>query len=144
MLAGSHAKNVPRLRLGWSLHAPSNIWGGCGMSKNEEGKLKKQIESWGELQKQIFRLSNSIILKARSEAISETLEIPNTHNSFDNVKAILKILDEAKKEKPQLISVQATYGMTQKEHLQKAEVNAAKYIIENEKWFKKWFGEPEK
>ena len=65
-----------------------------------EGELKKRIEVWGELHKKIFRLSNNVLLKSKSEAVTEILKMPNAHSPFEDVLQILEVLDEAKQEFP--------------------------------------------
>lgn len=48
------------------------------------------------------------------------------------------IINEAAKEFPILEPIKVGYSMPMLEHLKLAEINAAKYILEVEKWRKKW------
>ena len=101
-----------------------------------EGELKKRIEVWGELHKKIFRLSNNVLLKSKSEAVTEILKMPNAHSPFEDVLQILEVLDEAKQEFPKEDDFMACEGDDDNWVLLIGDFSNA---IDN--WLKKWFGE---
>ena len=100
------------------------------MTEGEYEKNFKIVKSWGQLQRRIFRHANSATLFAKSEAATYLLKIPNAHSSADEVKQILRVLDEAKQDFPKLWADGSSSKVLEMET-----------FCNIMKWKEKWFGE---